>query len=329
MNIRDLDFNLLICFDVLIAERHVTHAAERLNMSQSAMSSALAKLRDVFNDALLVRSPHGMVPTTRALELIEPVRRVIREMEEVIQPSRDFAPAQSNKTFAFIGTDYAEYVLLPRLIERLEREAPGVKIIYRPPNPKHLVELMAAGEVDLCLSYLPDPPPALHARFVYHDRFVCLVRRDHPAVREALTIGQFAELSHVQVLPKDLPMFGTPIDEALSAQNIVRKIAVWEPSFLVIPHLIATSSLITTVPERLARMCAEMLPLKILEPPLQLPALNVSLYWHDRTHLSPAHQWLRNLVHAVAREVSVTNEPNGDAKVVTIGAPRRKRGSST
>ena len=249
MDIKNVDLNLLVSFDALIAERSVTRAAERQGVSQPAMSAALAKLRDLFKDPILLRASHGMVPTPRALELTEPIRKVLREIDVVLQAPHAFDPATSHRTFRLQGTDYVEAVLLPPLIERLRCTAPGINLHYRPPDPKQLADDLEHGDLDMGIGYIPKPGPQLRARLVFRDRFICIARRDHPSVQGEMTLSQFADLAHVQVLPRDSVMYATPLDDALSELNIVRRISLWEPSFLNVPYLVSASDLVTTIPE--------------------------------------------------------------------------------
>ncbi len=296
MDIRSVNLNLLVSFEALITERSVTRAAARLDVSQPAMSSALAKLRDVFQDPLLVRTSHGMAPTARALDLAEPIRMLLREIDTVLQMTGVFEPTTSRRTFRLQGTDYVESVLLPPLMEQIRGVGRDIKVIYRPPDPKHLAQSLEDGELDMGIGYIPAPGPRLRTRLVFRDRFVCIARRDHPALQGALTLAQFADLPHVQVLPQDSEMYATTLDEALSTQNIVRNVVLWEPSFLNIPHMVAQSDLVSTIPLGVARRQVEFLPIQILEPPLPLPGIDVRMFWADRAMHDSGHQWLRSLI---------------------------------
>ncbi len=277
----------------------MTRAAERQGVSQPAMSAALGKLRDLFKDPLLVRTSHGMVPTPRALELAEPIRTILRNIDAVLHEPGKFEPAIAQRTFRLQGTDYVESVLLPLLVEHVRRAAPGVKLLYRSPNPKQLAEDLETGELDLGIGYIPAGMQQLRTQLVFRDSFVCLARRDHPLIRGSMTPGQFADLPQVQVLPRDSIMYATALDDALSSLNIARQVVIWEPSFLNVPQVIASSDLITTMPRRVAERAARALPLQLIEPPFDLPEIEVRMFWAEWAMHDDGHQWLRKAIHGL------------------------------
>jgi DNA-binding transcriptional LysR family regulator len=215
MDVRGLDLNLLIPLRVLLTERHVTRAAERLGITQPAMSASLARLRALFDDQLLVRGPKGLAPTVRGQQLLNQLDQVIGVIEQLVADPKEFVPGTSRRTFTLIGTDFIETLLLPSLMADLAVEAPGVQVVFRPPDPKNLEALMSEGEVDLAVGYLPDAPKGLITSVAFHDRFACIARRNHPQLSaDQFPLDQFVDLKHVQVLPRDLPMYGMPIDAA-------------------------------------------------------------------------------------------------------------------
>jgi DNA-binding transcriptional LysR family regulator len=299
MDIRNVDLNLLVCLNALIIERNVTRAAERQGVSQPAMSAALAKLRDLFKDPLLVRTSQGMVLTRRATELGEPVAKMLREVEGLLQQSGTFDPATSHRTFRLQGTDYVESVLLAPLMTSVRSMAPSVKVVYRSPDPKRLAEDLDTGELDMGIGYIPSPVPHLRTQLVFRDRFVCLARRDHPAITANLTIEQYAALPHVQVLPRDSGMYASALDDALAMLNVARQVVLWEPSFLNVPELVATSDVVTTIPERVALRFVKRLPVQLIDPPVALPPIEVRMFWAEWAMQDPGHRWLRGLVHQV------------------------------
>lgn len=303
MDIRNVDLNLLLSLDALIAEKSVSRAAARQGVSQPAMSASLARLRDLFHDQLLVRSSHGMVPTPRALELAVPIRNVLDQIGTVLEVPKEFEPTGSRRTFRLQGTDYVEAVVLPLLIRKVACLAPGVKFLYRPPDPLHLAYDLEHGHLDMGIGYIPDPSPRLRAQLVFRDRFVCIARRGHPEIEGSISLTQFAELGHIQVLPRDSEMYATPLDAALSKLNIVRHIEVWEPSFLNIVHLVSVSDLVTTVPERLTRLFDQMFPIQVVPPPVDLPAIEVRMFWAERMMLDAGHMWLRKVVMELGRSL--------------------------
>ncbi len=302
MDVRGLDLNLLIPLRVLLAERHVTRAADKLGITQPAMSASLARLRAVFGDQLLVRGPKGLTPTLRAQQLMDQLDQVIAVIEQLVTLPAEFAPDTSRRTFTLIGTDFIETLLLPSLMADLAVEAPSAQIVFRPPDPRNLEALMSQGEVDLAVGYLPYAPKGLITSVAFHDRFACIARRNHPQLStDQLPLDQFVDLQHVQVLPRNLPMYGMPIDAALGALGYVRRVALWHPSFQALPAIVANTDLVATLPRRLAMHAAQTLPIVVYDPPVPLPTMDFSLYWHARSHEDSGHKWLRAKVAALLR----------------------------
>jgi DNA-binding transcriptional LysR family regulator len=229
MDLRGLDLNLLIPLRVLLTERHVTRAAEKLGITQPAMSASLARLRTLFDDQLLVRGPKGLAPTARAQQLMDQLDQFVAMIEQMVALPTEFVPDTSRRTFTLIGTDFIETLLLPSLMADLAIEAPSLQVVFRPPDPKNLEALMSEGEIDLAVAYLPDAPKGLITSVAFRDRFVCIARRDHPQLStDHFPLDLFVDLQHVQVLPRNLPMYGMPIDAALGALGFVRRVALWQ-----------------------------------------------------------------------------------------------------
>lgn len=303
MDIRTLDLTQLVYLDVLLKERHVTRAAQRLGISQPALSATLARLRSLFQDELLVRTPRGMALTPRAETIAQSLTGILMSIERLVAAATDFDPASSRRTFTLIGSDLIEWLALPRLMARLAEVAPDMQVAYRPSNPKNLEPLMAAGEIDLAIGFVPDISERLMKATVFSDVFVCIARRDHPLIDGGVSLEQFSRVGHVQVLPRDATMYSAPVDEALTAADIVRVVRLWQPSFLPIPYVVAATDLISTVPKRLADRFAGPLGLQVVTPPIELPEITFSLYWHPRSHKDPAHVWLRGFVADCLRQL--------------------------
>lgn len=299
MDIRNIDLNLLVALDALLAERSVSRAAVRLHLSQPAASALLARLRELFGDPLLLRSARGMLPTPRALELRGPVRQVLDEIEAIVQPRAAFDPASASLTFTLSASDYVEYALLPKLVDYLERKAPGVRLEVRSLDLQLVSMQMESGEVDLCITGLQNAAPGLHLRPLYTERLVSVVRRDHPGVGAQLTLDKFCSLEHIQVSLRGSG-FSTRIDEALAALGRKRRARLAVPHFLLVPEIVARSDMISSLPERLARGYATQL--RILEPPVELQKFNVGEMWHERNERDPAQQWLRDVLVGLAQE---------------------------
>jgi len=298
MDIRNVDLNLLVALDVLLAERSVSRAAVRLHLSQPATSAVLARLRELFGDPLLQRSARGMLPTPRSLELLGPVKQVLDEIDRIIQPRAAFDPDRAEHTFTLSASDYVEYALLPTLVDYLERQAPRVRLAVRPLDLQTVAKQMEIGEVDICITGLLNAPPGLHERPLYTERIVSVVRRNHPGVGAQLTLDSFCRLEHILVSVRGSG-FSARIDEALTALGRKRHTRLAVPHFLLVPEIVARSDMISALPERLALGYADKL--RILEPPIKLDGFTVGQIWHERNEREPAQIWLRDVVLKLAQ----------------------------
>lgn len=296
------DLNLFVAFDALVAEGNVTRAAERVGLTQPAMSHALARLRKLIGDPLFVRTPLGMSPTPRALELVEPVRRALGEIDRALREPPAFDPRAAERVFTLASVDFGSLVVLPPLIARLRAEAPSCDLIVRQLRNEAIERQLAEDEVDLAMGVLYDAePPWMIQKRLFEERFVCVARADHPIVRGPISLDQFVALDHALIAPRGKR--GGVVDRALARLGKKRRVVVTVPHFLVAPILVAQSDLVLTLPERVARSFAGMLTLRIVEPPMELERFVVSAYWHERQSNDPAHAWLRGIVAAVCRDV--------------------------
>jgi DNA-binding transcriptional LysR family regulator len=299
MDNRNVDLNLLVALDALLAERSVSRAAVRLHLSQPATSALLARLRELFGDPLLLRSARGMLPTPRALELLGPIKQVLDEIDGIIQPRTAFDPGRAEHTFTLSASDYVEYALLPTLVDYLERQAPRVRLAVRPLDLQTVARQMEIGEVDLCITGLLNAPAGLHERPLYTERVVSVVRRRHPGVGAHLTLDTFCSLEHILVSVRG-SSFSARIDESLAALGRKRHIRLAVPHFLLVPEIVARSDMISALPERLALGYANKL--RILEPPFKMESFTVGQIWHERNQREPAQVWLRDVMLKLAQK---------------------------
>ncbi len=302
MNLESIDLNLLRVLDALLAERHVTRAAKRVGLSQPAASHALSRLRDALGDQLLVRTPKGLALTPRATEIATPLRAALASLEQAVAGA-GFDPATAKRTFQIATIDYGSFVLVPGLLERVQREAPGVDLWVRAVR-EDPCEQLASGEADLVVGPLPMIPAraSIHARKLYEERFVCMARKGHPRVRKGLDVATWASLPHILVAPRGAP--GGVVDEVLAKHGLARRVALAVPHFLVAPHVVAGSDLVLTIGSRVAAAFVEMLPVKIFDPPVPIPGFEVKLAWHERTHNDPGQRWLRALIVDLYRDTN-------------------------
>ncbi|MFT3774265.1 MAG: LysR family transcriptional regulator [Minicystis sp.] len=299
-NIAGTNLNLLVAFDALMGERNVTRAAARIGVTQSAVSNALAQLRVLFDDPLFLRGPRGVTPTPRAIELAGPIRQGLSLFASALAPAA-FDPASSERTFVLAASDFVQLVLLPPLLHRLAREAPGVRIEVRAWGLHDVPDALARGEVDLMAGFYGKVPAHHEQSFLFEAPYVCIVRRDLPRVGKRLTLARYVELSHVLVSERaDSP---GSVDRALAARGLSRRVGARVSHFLLVPALVAQTDLVAAVGRHVAEAFARTYPIRILPPPIPLPAGRVGQVWHKRVDADPGHRWLRATLEDVARHV--------------------------
>jgi DNA-binding transcriptional LysR family regulator len=296
---KNLDLHMLECFDMLVRERSVSRAAERVGISQSSMSETLARLRERLGDPLLVRTREGMVATDRAAALVLPVREAIERLHAIADPVAQFDPAHARDRFRLTATDYAQLLLMPELTRRLQMLAPGCAIDLVTVHLRAVELALEAGDVDLAIAYYPQPPLGLRRGPLFADRYVCVARRGHAALGQPLQPAEFAALGHISVSPSGLSYFAQVVDSALERDGLARRIAVTCPHFLLASHLVSQSDLVLALPSRAAQALTTFFPLQVIEIPLAMATVDVSMYWHERCHHSRAQQWLREQVRAI------------------------------
>jgi DNA-binding transcriptional LysR family regulator len=284
------DFNLLITLDAVLAEGSVARAAHRLRLSPSAMSRALARLRETTGDPLLVRAGRGLVPTPRALELRERVSALVQEAEAVLRPAENLNLRQLVRTFTIRTREGFVENFGPALIARVANEAPGVRLRFVQKPDKESTPLRDAI-VDLETGVIANATaPELRAHALFRDRFVGVVRKRHPLSRGRVTPSRYAKGRHISISRREVDKGA--IDEAL--QPLQREVVTFVESFSAALALARASDLIATVPERHTgnlRNGMHSFPL-----PLAMPEFTVSLLWHPRLDADPAHRWLRGVV---------------------------------
>jgi DNA-binding transcriptional LysR family regulator len=297
MNIRELDLNLLVGFEALFIERNVSHAASRVHLSQPAMSNLLARLRKTFDDALFERAGQCMAPTARARELATPVGAALNAIRQAIGERPSFNPATAEVRYTIATTDYAEATVLPRLLPILKRAAPRVTLQIK--RLKGIFDLPVAElELwDFALGFFPLPLPpgaGINGTALFNDRFVGMLRRRHPMRNRKLTLRRFLSLEHIRVnYSEEGPGL---IGDAIQKVGHRRKVGLIVPHLLTVPFLAAQSEMLGIVPLRLAHAVSRSLGLRIIELPLKISPLSISLVWHERHQQNAAHRWLREFV---------------------------------
>ncbi|MBV4458969.1 LysR family transcriptional regulator [Pseudomonas sp. COR58] len=289
------DLNLLITLDVLLSEGSVARAAERLRLSPSAMSRALARLRDTTGDPLLVRAGRGLVPTPRALALREQVSRLVQETEAVLRPVQALDLSQLQRTFTLRSSDGFVETFGAALLARIASEAPGVRLRFLQKADQDSAPLRE-GRVDLETAVVGTrTDDTLHSRILFEDRWVGVVRAGHPLASGKVSAKRFATGAHVHVSRHGRET--GLVDDALHAQGLAREIVTLVGGFSAALALVRDSELVATVPERhTGSLRADLHSFSL---PVTLPPLTVSMLWHPRMDADPAHRWLRDCVRQV------------------------------
>lgn len=294
------DLNLLVTLDVLLSEGTVVGAARRLELSASAMSRALARLRQVTGDPLLVRAGRGLVPTPRALELRDQVRQVVDDAEAVLRPALKLDLKSLSRTFAIRSSEGFVENFGPALIARVAAEAPGVRLWFVPKPDKDSAPLRD-GTVDLETGITATSMgPEIRTQGLFGDRFVGVIRHGHPLCRGQMTPKRYATGKHVLISRRGLEM--GPVDEALKTLGLSRNTVATVGGFSPAIALARASDMIATVPERHTWSLCEGMHRFAL--PMPVPEFMISLFWHPRLEADPPHQWLRSLVITVCREAT-------------------------
>jgi len=292
------DLNLLVTLDVLLTEGSVARAAKRLRLSPSAMSRALARLRETTGDPLLVRAGRGLVPTPRALELREQASRLVQDAQAVLRPVEQPDLAQVERTFTLRTREgFVENFGL-EIIARVADEAPGIRLRFLQKADKDNAPLRE-GSVDLETGVAStDTGPELRIQTLFQDRFVGVVRTGHPLSKGRITAARYAAGRHIGVARRVIDR--APVDEALAVQGLERNLATFVSSFATALSLARGSDLIATVPERYTgNLRAGMHSFALPAPP---PDITISLFWHPRLDADPVHRWLRRCVRDVCRK---------------------------
>ena len=291
MNVQDIDLNLLRVFDAVLHERGVTPAAVRLGLTQPAVSNALARLRKLFGDALFVRTPRGVDATPFARELAEPVRQALALLESALAHGPGFDPATSARAFRFYMSDLGQIEFLPPLVERVHRDAPGVRLEAVALEVDDIADALAAGALDVAIGFLPGLGAPVRRRPLFRDPYLCLMRADHEI--RSLTKKVFASASHALVTYRGGHRV---VEEALERAGLARRIALRVPHFTVVPMVLERTDLILTLPARVARVFERRGKLKALPPPVSIPPAEVALHWHERFEADPGNRWLREVM---------------------------------
>jgi DNA-binding transcriptional LysR family regulator len=301
MELHRIDLNLLFVLDAILEVENLTHAAQKLGISQPTVSASLNKLRTLFGDALFVRSQGAMRPTELAQQLRDPLRDILDRIRFDLLAQAPFDSEEKAGSFTISTTDFGELEALPELMNFLAREATDITIRTILCETNELPKAMDAGEIDLAYGYFTDlNAMVFHQQVILDHDAVCLVRRDHPQIRETIALEQYEKAAHAAVHPGN--RIGDMISAKLKESGIERKIALAMSHSVYLPYMVSKTDLVATLPRPTAIQAAKMYPLAILETPFPSPRMKLKQVWHRRFDKSPRLKWFRRLVARLARE---------------------------
>lgn len=312
MNLDNVDLNLLVYLDVLLRERNVTRSASLLGITQPAMSNGLRRLRETFNDPLLVRTSEGMVPTERALALQPVLREILSSIEEVVEPSSEFDARSSDRVFRIMTSDYGESTLITRVLSRLQKDAPDLVLDILTPSDMSFMEV-EQGQVDLVINRFDTMPQSFHQVTLWKDSFSCLFSVDNPLSHD-YCLESYLQARHVWVsktgmgagmgiTPKDTKRLGW-VDEALAGIGHQRHISVFTRHYQSAALMAEQKGLVATIPTKAAANHANNPRLVMRNPPFEVPEFEFKMAWSPLLQHNSAHQWLRRLITSVAKTTS-------------------------
>jgi DNA-binding transcriptional LysR family regulator len=304
MNLASIDLNLLVAFEALIEERHVTRAGQRIGLAQPSMSSALMRLRVLFEDELFIRTASGMQPTARALALAGPVGDALNQIRGVLAREPGFDPAVVRHRFTIAVTDYGDLVVVPPLVTALRQEAPGVDLTVRPiVKVSESLEALEHGEIDVLIGgHLPDSPRTIR-RVLFEERFACIQAAGAAPSDTSLSADDYVRRPHV--LFSSAGGDGAPgaVDKILAQTGLHRRVAMTLPHVTAVPFAVAGTDLIATMAERIARQFAKIVGISIVRLPYDVLPFAIDLVYVRRAQTSPATQWLIDVVSRVCRDL--------------------------
>lgn len=301
---RQLDLNLLELFETVHRTRNLTMAGEHLGLSQPAVSRGLGRLREMYGDALFVRQQRGVAATPFADSLVSPVGSALEILRSTVQRPT-FKQKQEDRTFRVAMADIGERLFLPRLMAHLAEAAPGVVVEAVSPGHDQLFDGLASGQIDLAVGYLPNLGKQLHQRCLFREHFVYVARNDHPGIKGKLRREQLRDLPHVVAGPEGM-QHAAAVERVLSGSRVKARVALRVHSFLCVGPIVADTNLIGVVPNNLAAMVAGHMQLQLVDPPVQFPAFDVAMTWHQRFHRDAGSEWLRGVFVGLFESMKVS-----------------------
>ncbi len=306
-DIRRFDLNLLLAFDALMSERSVTKAAARLGVGQPAMSYSLSQLRSQLDDELFVRSGGLMLPTARAMELAEPIGRILADIRNSVLSRSAFDPSQEARVFRIGASDQVQTALIPQLLADFRVNAPNIQLVFRTLERDATAAALEAGIADIAIGPYDGASPAQRRDYLYTDELVCIFDGAACRLQAPISLDDYCRMPHLIVSnPGELR---DEIDEKLRASGKERFVAMTTQNYLVLPYVLHRTVAIAVVPKLLARYCADAAGLAVSALPVPSPSYGISMLWHVRMDRDPGHQWLRERL-----KLAVEQKPNGEPR---------------
>lgn len=309
MKLENFDLNLLVSFDTLIRERNVSRAAEKLHISQPAMSNSLKRLRDYLGDPLLVRTSRGMEPTEKALRLAPLVRQSLSLAQSALSPSDRFDASESQRTFRILVSDYVEGTLISALVKHLQSVAPNITLDILTLSDGSFQDL-EKGSIDLAINRFDSIPPSFHQRSIWQDGFSCLVAANNPLATE-MSFAAYLAAKHIWVSKTGIGV-GTGmshtsqrgwVDDELANLGHERRIHVYTRHYQNVPLLLRDTDMVATIPARAAMLYKDSSELVIVKPPFAIEPIEITMVWSPVLQHNPAHQWLRDSLITCAKQL--------------------------
>jgi DNA-binding transcriptional LysR family regulator len=294
--LKDIDLNLLVVFQQMYQARHVSQVARSLGLSQPTVSNALARLRRTFGDELFVRTAQGMQPTPYAQRISEPVAQALAGVTAALNQQEEFDPASSDRRFVIAMTDVGEIHFMPALVAHCTAVAPGVGIGSVRASAVNWQEQLETGQIDLAIGAFADVAGSLFHRRLFSQQYVTMFRKGHRFEGRKIGIREFLGAQHLLVTSRESPY--DQINARLEKAGVARSVHFQVPHFTAVPYIVSSTDMVVTVPALLAAQACGPFGLAAIQPPLRLPALHTSVFWHRRYGQDSGNQWLRGLIAA-------------------------------
>lgn len=294
MNLAEFDLNLLVIFEAIYKEKNLTRAGQRLNLSQPAISHALNRLRSAFDDPLFVRHGYRMEPTPLTEELRGNIRRILELTTRTLEDRGPFDPFRSTRTFHIGMQDYPMLVVLPRLLKTIREVAPNIKIRTFHLTIENRKKALEDGKLDMVIGVRQDFGSSIFQQYLFRDREVCILRKDHPLVKSELTLEDYLKCEFIGLSVSDVKL--AQMDIKLKEMGLKRKIRLTVENEVTIPQLVSQSDFLSNIAELVAKEYLGWLPIKVFPLPVDLDDFEFYQYWHARHQKDPGHAWLRKFI---------------------------------